>query len=206
MTSSRAVRALGIGAIALGALAIIAGSPRKPVAPLDVATLAREVSDEADHVTAVELARWIRDRKAGLRVIDIRDSADFDQFHIPSAERLSLEQLVSAPMGKGETIVLYSGGGAHAAQGWVFLRSRGLSNVYFLRGGVDEWLEEVMNPQLPRNAPAEERAERDSVAALSRYFGGLPRSVDSLVFTDRHRDGQAQTWRASVARTRGRGC
>jgi rhodanese-related sulfurtransferase len=201
----RATRVLGMSAIALGALAVVAGSPGRSSSAVSVARIAAEVSNESDHVTAVELARWIRDRKAALRIIDVRDSVSFEESHIPGAIRQSLEEVAVAPVTTGETIVLYSGGGAHAAQGWVLLRSRGVNDVFFLRGGYDEWMDEVMNPQFPRNAPPEERAAMDSVAALSRYFGGVPRNVDSLIVRNRDHDGQP-SWRAAVKRARGRGC
>lgn len=205
MNVERATRVLGMSAIALGALAVVAGSPGRSSSAASVARIAGEVSNESDHVTAVELARWIRDRKAALRIIDIRDSVSFEESHIPGAIRQSLEEVAVAPVTTGETIVLYSGGGAHAAQGWVLLRSRGVNDVFFLRGGYDEWMDEVMNPQFPRNAPPEERAAMDSVAALSRYFGGVPRNVDSLIVRNRDHDGQP-SWRAAVKRARGRGC
>jgi rhodanese-related sulfurtransferase len=201
----RATRVLGMSAIALGALAVVAGSPGRSSSAASVARIAGEVSNESDHVTAVELARWIRDRKAALRIIDIRDSVSFEESHIPGAIRQSLGEVAVAPVTTGETIVLYSGGGAHAAQGWVLLRSRGVNDVFFLRGGYDEWMDEVMNPQFPRNAPPEERAAMDSVAALSRYFGGVPRNVDSLIVRNSDHDGQP-SWRAAVKRARGRGC
>lgn len=205
MNVERATRVLGMSAIALGALAVVAGSPGRSSSAASVARIAGEVSNESDHVTAVELARWIRDRKAALRIIDIRDSVSFEESHIPGAIRQSLEEVAVAPVTTGETIVLYSGGGAHAAQGWVLLRSRGVNDVFFLRGGYDEWMDEVMNPQFPRNAPPEERAAMDSVAALSRYFGGVPRNVDSLIVRNSDHDGQP-SWRAAVKRARGRGC
>jgi rhodanese-related sulfurtransferase len=197
------VRLLGIAALFLGSLAVVAGSPSR--SKLDVNQLARIVENEDDHVTAVELARWIRDRKPNLRIVDIRDSADFDQYHIPNAERLDLDRLVAAKFSPSQTIVLYSGGGAHAAQGWVFLRALGLSKVYFLRGGLDEWLDEVINPQFPRNATATEKAEIDSLSALSKYFDGSPRIMDSLTVRSSGHDGKA-TWKATVAKIRGRGC
>jgi sulfur-carrier protein adenylyltransferase/sulfurtransferase len=200
-------RALGGAALFLGALAIVAGSPDRSRSTLNVKALAREVTDEADHVTAVELARQIRDQDPLLRVIDIRDSAEFEEYHIPRAERISLEKLADAPFGANENIVLYSGGGAHAAQAWVFLRARGLKRVFFLRGGIDEWLDEVMNPELPAAAASIERAYIDSVSALSRYFGGTPHVVDSVrPGSGDHRKAPADSWRASVARVRGRGC
>jgi rhodanese-related sulfurtransferase len=193
------LRILAILAISLGALAAVAGSPRRNFASsLDIAALAHDVQTEADHVTAIELARWLRDRKPNLRIIDIRDSAEFEAYHVPQAERLPIEAVVRTPLKAGETIVLYSGGGAHAAQAWVLLRARGERNVFFLRGGIAEWVDEVMNARIPAKATDGERAQADSIAALSRYFGGVPRQVDSVV--------PIQSFKATTARVRGRGC
>ena len=200
-------RALGVAALFLGALAVVAGSPGRSTRALDVKALANEVSEEADHVTAVDLARWIRDQEPSLRIIDVRDSAEFEEYHVPRAERIPLEQLVATPFKATETIVLYSGGGAHAAQAWVFLRARGFKRVFFLRGGVDEWVDEVMNPALPSRVAPAERAYVDSVSALSRYFGGTPHVADSMSHSlhDDHA-GPGSSWRSSVAHMRGKGC
>jgi rhodanese-related sulfurtransferase len=158
-------RALAVAAFLLGVLATFAGSPyRAQHGELDVQRLAAQVAREEDHVTALELAAWIHDRKAGLRVIDLRPAADFDEYHLPRAESMSIEQLSSAHFDRDETIVLISDGGAHAAQGWVFLRALGHEHVYFLRGGLGEWLDDVMHPR--------------KTTALSRYFGGTARGQD----------------------------
>ena len=192
------LRGLALGAVALGALAALAGSPRASGKSIDVAALARDIEAERDHVTALELAGWIRDRKSGLRIIDIRDLAEFDEYHIPLAERMPIESVVRATFKPAETIVMYSGGGAHAAQAWVLLRARGERNVFFLRGGIAEWLDEVMNPRIPAHLSLETKAKADSVAALSKYFGGVPRQVDSAV--------PIEAFKATVSRVRGRGC
>jgi rhodanese-related sulfurtransferase len=133
------------------------------------------VEAEQDHVTAVELAAWIRDRKPGLRVVDVRVAEDFAEFHLPTAENVSLTGLTRAAIRPDETVVLYSEGGTHAAQGWFFLRARGIEHVYFLRGGLYEWMTEVVNPTLPADASPAQRAEFARTAELSRYFGGVPR-------------------------------
>jgi rhodanese-related sulfurtransferase len=140
-----------------------------------VGSLARTVQAEEDHVTAAELARWIHDRKPGLRVIDVRGPAEFAEFHVPAAENLSLDAVVKEEFRPDETVVLYSEGGTHAAQGWFLLRARGLEHVYFLRGGLFEWIQQVTSPVLPDGASARERAAWTERAALSRYFGGSPR-------------------------------
>lgn len=131
-------RALAALAVVLGLLAALAGAPRS----VDVDALAKQVANEEDHVTALELAQWIRDRKPGLRVISVPPVSS----RLPGAEEIALEALTKTPFGKDETIVLVSDGGAHAAQAWVFLRALGHRNVFFLRGGVAEWNAEVLNP------------------------------------------------------------
>lgn len=167
-------RALAGTALVLGAGAAISGiSGEKP--GLDVAGLARSVAREDDHVTAIELGTWIRSRRPGLRVIDLRPSLDFDSLHIPMAEQVAIDTLDRVRFGSGETIVLYSEGGAHSAQAWVFLRALGHANVYFLRGGIYEWIDEVIAPGLPADATDAERAQFEKASALSRYFGGTPR-------------------------------
>lgn len=220
-TAARYPRYLGPAALALGALAIAAGSPRvQGNARVDVAGLAGTVEREDDHVTAVELAEWIRAKRANLRVVDVRDSSAFETYHIPRAERIALSELVSTPFKKDETIVLYSDGGAHAAQGWVFLRALGHERVYFLRGGLYEWLDDVMNPAIASVASDSSRADFAKVAEISRYFGGVPRSEaqgggaqkpSSQTNTERQRGKPAREpehgqSRAAIARLRGRGC
>jgi rhodanese-related sulfurtransferase len=169
-------RGLGATALALGVAAPFAGSPeRAPV--LDIAALARAIADKQDHVSALQLARWIRDGKAGLRVIDVRTPAEFVRFALPTAENLPVGRLAQARFAANETIVLYSEGGAHAAQAWVLLKAAGVHHVYFVAGGLGDWFDEVMEPVLPADADARARARFVEAAALSRYFGGSPREA-----------------------------
>jgi len=148
-------RALAAIALVLGGLAPFAGSPYPP-STIDVRRLAKEVAREEDHVTAIQLANWIKERKRGLRVLDLRTKQEFDDDHVPGSELVSLEALVTKTrFAKDDTLVLISDGGAHAAQAWVFVRSLGHQRVYFLRGGMGEWRHDVLDPKTP----------------LGRYFG-----------------------------------
>jgi rhodanese-related sulfurtransferase len=171
------IRRLGIAAGVLGLSAVFAGSPYAAQhGHIDVEALSRAVQHEDDHVTAIELAGWIKNRRPGLRVVDVRSAEEFDAYHLPMAERIAIDSLTGATFAPDETIVLYSEGGAHAAQAWVFLRALGYEKVYFLRGGVYEWLEQVMNPTLRLNAPAADSAAFAAAAEISRYFGGTPQT------------------------------
>lgn len=167
---------LGAGALALGGLAALSGNPdRAAHASIDVDRLTQEVEHERDRMTAVQLARWIRDQKPGLRIFDLRSAADFASYSIPDAEHVALRDLRSTRVGAAETVVLYSDRDTPAAQGWLFLRAMGLERVYYLRGGIKEWADVIWNPVLGPAATPEEKAAFAAAAPLARYFGGQPR-------------------------------
>jgi len=190
-------RGLAIAAALLGVLALFVGeapersadgsSAGPPPARRQVSAPAsrwrssrRAAGATLQTVAPVELAEWIRDRKPGLRVIDTRSEAEFEEFHLPRAERF--DALASAKFKPDETIVLVSAA----------VTDR---NVYVLRGGIKSWIDEVMNPTITADAPPAARAVYDRASIVSRYFGGVPRIVDKLPAT-----------RANAAAVRRRGC
>lgn len=168
-------RRLGISALALGLAAALAGPPyRSRRGQIDIDRTARAIDDGSDHVTALQLAGWIRDRKPSLRVIDVRSAGAFNAYAIPTAENLPLDELMRTPFKPHEVVVLYSEGGAHAGQAWVLLRALGVFNAYFIAGGLADWRDEVMSPVLAPDATADEKQAFAATAELSRYFGGQP--------------------------------
>ncbi len=168
-------RRLGFAALGLGLAAAFAGSPyRHRSGQLDIGRAVGAIEDGSDHVTALELAAWIRDRKPGLRVVDIRPAADFAAYAIPTAANIPLERLMQTPFQPHETVVLYSEEGAHAGQAWVLLRALGVFNAWFIAGGLADWRDDVMAPVLSPDATAEAKQAFAATAELSRYFGGQP--------------------------------
>jgi len=170
-------------ALVLAAAAAAVGTPEpRAGSEARVRALASEIEHEADHVTALELAELIRQRRPHLRLLDIRADSEYAAYHIPTAEQFSLSHVADARFDPRETLVIYSEGGAHAAQAWVLLRMNGLRNVYFLRGGILEWMDDVMNPA--------------ASSELTRYFGGTVRQ-SAVPITDA---------KAAIARHRRRSC
>jgi rhodanese-related sulfurtransferase/uncharacterized membrane protein YedE/YeeE len=116
-------------------------------------------------IAPIQLAEWIRDRKPGLRIIDVRSEEQFEAYHLPRAERMSMASLSSLAVKPDQTIVLV----AQVIEDQRF---------YILRGGLRGWFDEVMNPTMPAGAPPAVRAAFERTSAISRYFGGVPRVVD----------------------------
>lgn len=164
-------------AVALTLAVAFAGvEGRHSVAAPRLASLAQSIEREEDHVDALELAEWIKEGRAGLRVLDLRDDVDTGTYMIPGAQLASLGALPSLDVAPDDFLVLYSDGGAHAAQGWVLLRMRGLRNVRVLKDGMAAWEDEILAPVLP---PGDDPVTRERVArvrALSLWFGGQPRA------------------------------
>jgi rhodanese-related sulfurtransferase len=136
------------------------------------ALLAGDRPQPAQQVSAVELAEWIRDRRPNLRIIDLRSKPEFDLYSIPTAENQPVQVADGLLNGSApeQVIVLYGDEASRAAD--ALHRTKKKDNVYVLTDGLAGWLTDVMSPQLPPNATAQERAEYERKKAVAIYFGG----------------------------------
>ena len=125
-----------------------------------------------DQVSPVQLATWIRDRNATLRIIDVRDSASFREYQIPTADNITAHTIDDARFTQDQLIVLYALD-EDPVREWAALKKRGL-NAKVLSGGLGGWLGDIMQPALPPNASAEQTASYQKKKELAEYFGGQP--------------------------------
>lgn len=204
MTPLSAPRALAGVALVLGVLAAFAGGPgREHPGDSTASTPATAAAQrDADAVTAIDLAQWIRARRPGLQVIDLRAADQFGDYHVPSARNAPGAALDSLRIAVEDTIVLYSESSDQAARAAKLLRGRGYPDAHFLHGGLAAWIEQVMNPILADDASPVAKAEFQRLAELSRYFGGVPRAG---VAAGRP-PAPATSVPDAVVRLRGRGC
>jgi rhodanese-related sulfurtransferase len=154
------------GMLALGALLVgdrtLRGSPGK-----------------AEEVTPVELANWIKEKKDGLRVVDLRESAEYAAYHIPTAQQFSAD--VIAPSNQSSTLVIYSDIGSARDKEFAeaLLPEGSPGQVLVLRGGVNAWLHEIMLPRLPANPTVDQRQSYEARRELSHYFGGHASALEA---------------------------
>jgi rhodanese-related sulfurtransferase len=168
---------LGLLALALGAVAIVARVTPSEKITLDARELLTSVQRGEDHVTPAELAAWIIEGRSDYRLVDIRDPKAYAEYHIPTAENVPLATLLDGSLGRTDKIVLYGEGGIHAAQAWTALEGRGYTHVYTLLEGLDAWKEDVLFPVMPRNPSPEQQARFERTAQVARFFGGQPRAA-----------------------------
>ena len=211
-----ATQALAAAALTLGLLAMIAGDPaRARDDSADGAARAGVEKQQEGGISAIELARVIRDRSPGVRVIEVRPPGDSDGYRIPGAEPMTFAGLAATRFDSSETIVLYSDVDTRAEEGRKLLHGRGHARAFFLRGSLFAWVDEVMEARIPADASESERDAFSDVAALSRYFGGQPtisdrpRSASDAIPSPAPRDPAARaakSGKAAAGRLERRGC
>ena len=172
-------------AVVLGVVAAVAGS-----AALD---------HNQGRVDAIELAQWIRDRHPDVRIVDLRSTSAFDDYHVPTAVRIPFESLRGTTFSADDTIIVYGSDEKQAAEAQRLLQTAGFPRVYVLRNGLIGWIDDVMNPTLASGSSPEAKAAFVKTREISRYFGGVPR-VDVSPATG------TSAGSSSVQRVRRRGC
>ena len=176
---------IGMLVCLLGLVAAFAGSPYKGSrVTIDTVDLAGIVQREVDHINPVDLADWIVKGKSDYRLIDLRTQAEFDQYHIPSAENVPLAALPDYGLERNEKIILYSEGGIHSAQAWFLLKAMEFKSVYMLRGGLDDWKDLVLFPSMPSNPSPEQLAAFSKMKEVSKFFGGTPQTGSTAKSSD----------------------
>lgn len=190
MTNARRPIHLGLAVAALvfAALAAVSGDAASPAA-----------APVGAEVTALELARWIREGKPSLRVVDLRTAEAFQSFAIPGAERMAVDDLSRTRWERDANVVVYADSAPAARDALEVLRRAGVQNVYALRGGLAEWVSTIAAPVLPANPSPDQEASSREISEMSRWFGGVPR-VGERAST------AGDSLRATVARVRRRGC
>lgn len=159
---------------------------------------------EESFVTAIDVARLIRDGGPGIRIADLRPDSLFAAYHVPGAERIGRAELARIAWSPDDRVVLYAEDDATAIDAAALLEQRGVQHVRILRGGLLSWVDQVVEPRLSPLAPtatSTERAARREQLELSRYFGGTPYVAPGAT-PQPNRASEA----ATVARILRRGC
>ena len=173
-----------LGAVLLAAAAGVLRLPQTPhapaamtgdeaaaAAPLDVLA---SVAAAEDHIDPLDLALLLMAGGAGTAVVDLRDSAAYDAFHIRGAISIPLERLAAeapAKLPRAGWIVLYSNGTTHGAQAAQALQAAGWSSVRVLTDGIlGFWRECLTPPSLGTVADPATAAARSADYAARRAF------------------------------------
>ncbi|WP_368502595.1 rhodanese-like domain-containing protein [Corynebacterium sp.] len=95
----------------------------------------------------------VRDFPESTTLIEVRISPERAASLIPGSQHHSLDDILAGhPLNSEDLAVLYCASGLRDSQAVEALRTRGFSNIYSLRGGIDAWQEHIWLQQ-PRQPP-----------------------------------------------------
>lgn len=136
---------------------------------------------DATWISPVDLARRIRDGSPDLDLVDVRGAEDYEAGHIPTARNAPLPDFDGSPAASDQTMVVYAGTDDQAIEAAVLAQEETMpGHVLVLERGIEGWLDDIMAPRIARNATESERAVFAARSELSRWFGGVPRVVDTI--------------------------
>lgn len=162
------------------AAAVIGDPARNENSNINLNELALEIENEKDHIDASILADWIMQKKQDYILVDIRDAEKFNEYHIPSAQNISIQKLINENFTRDVKILIYSQGGTHGSQAWFLLKAKGYRHVYFLRNGMYEWIDEILFPKISKQLFTENKSEFAKINRRTKFFGGEVELSDSL--------------------------
>lgn len=159
---------------------IIALVPQNTTRPykLTAAQLLAEIRTGTQFVSPDEVADKIIQKDPSILLIDVRNPREFDMFNLPGAINIPLQDILSEAnadvLNQGTKMnIFYSNGSTEANEAWLLTRQLGYQNNYVLQGGLNYWMETILNPSKPGSVISnDEIARYDFRKAASMALGG----------------------------------
>lgn len=159
---------------------IIALVPQNTTRPykLTAEQMLAEIRTGTQFITPDEVADKIIGKDPSIQLIDVRNPREFDMFSLPGAINIPLQSILAKDheevLNQGTKMnIFYSNGSTEANEAWLLTRQLGYQNNYVLQGGLNYWMETIMNPEKPGTLAAnDELARYDFRKAASAALGG----------------------------------
>jgi len=159
---------------------VIAFVPANTTRPykLTAEQLLTEIRTGTQFISPDEVADKIIQKDPSIQLIDVRNPREFDQFSLPGAINIPLQDILSENwvdvLNQGTKMnIFYSNGSTEANEAWLLTRQLGYQNNYVLQGGLNYWMETVLNPSKPGTIGSnDEIARYDFRKAASMALGG----------------------------------
>ena len=104
------------------------------------------LNDRAVQIHPGELLASLADQKLNILMIDVREEADYNLYHLTGAQNypaVDIRSLVPGFLSENSAntvVVLMSNDEAAATEAWKVLQAEAVPNVYILEGGINNWI------------------------------------------------------------------
>jgi len=145
-----------------------------------------EVNNQESIFTVDQVARFIVSEDSTVQLIDLRTDEEFKSFNIPGSVNIPYKDFLntdpSTLLGNQEIKnIFYSNGDSDSNSALVIAKGMNYSNVYVMKGGLNEWFITVMNTSFTgEKISARENSLFETRTRAKRLFNEINSLPDSL--------------------------
>ncbi len=159
---------------------VMAAIPQNTTHPykLSPEQLLEQVNSGMQYFSPDEVANMIIMEDPSFLLIDVRGQDEYEKFHLPGAVNIPAtdilaEEWVDYLDQDTRHNIFYSNGTVTANETWMITIQLGYENNYVLQGGLNYWVETIMNPEAPAiTSPDEEIAKYNFRKGAGMKLGG----------------------------------
>ena len=138
----------------------------KELNQIDPGTLLWETIQPTRYVSTDNVAKWIIQKNPSLELVDVRPAEEFAKFSLPRSVNVPLDSLMNESSLDyfgipGMNVVFISDDDIKADAAWVLTKRMGFNATYVMRGGLNRWIETIIQPKEP--------AETEPYTAFEQY-------------------------------------
>ena len=157
---------------------VIAFVPENTTLPykLSAGEMLEEIQIGSEFIHPDELADLIINKDPSFQLIDVRSTDEFQKYSLPGAINIPLNLILADEWSDilnqdTKMNIFYSNGSTLAHKAWMIIRQVGFENNYLLQGGLNYWLEVILNPQKPKSTdPNDEFAKYNFRKGARQFF------------------------------------
>jgi rhodanese-related sulfurtransferase len=118
-----------------------------------------EIIQPTRYVSTDEVAKMLIQKDPSIELIDVRTPKEFDSFSLPNAINLPLDSIASESSLEyfgipGMHVIFFSNDAIQADQAWVMAKRLGFDATYVMKGGLNRWIETIIQPKEPAEGEA----------------------------------------------------
>ncbi len=122
---------------------------------IDPQQLLAELVQPTRYVSTDQVAKLIISKDPSLMLMDVREEEAYNKYSLPGAINFPIDSLLNknylSYLGiPGIKVVFYSDDDIKADQMWVLTKRMGFKSIYVMKGGLNKWMETIIDPVEPQ--------------------------------------------------------
>jgi len=113
-----------------------------------------EIIQPTRYVSTDQVAKMIIQKDPSVELIDVRSADEYAKFSLPNSINVPLDSIVNESSMDyfgipGMNVIFFSNDDMNADEAWVLLKRLGFNATYVMKGGLNRWIETIIQPKEP---------------------------------------------------------